>query len=618
LIGLLLLAASFGTPTLSADEVPRLLDGLRSDDPYVRTSAAQALGELGTVAEVAVPDLIRLFSDHRVGIPGAASFPVPNANVSVSGEASRAIAKIGRSAIPHLVRTLASRNKDVRAVSAATLETIGSTAKQAVPALIVACDDLEPTVRCEAAGALGAIRGDVSGSLDKLGELLHNDADETVRLSAVNAIQSLGPQPKSAVSTLVLAVEDKSPDVRAAVARALSEYGADASSAVAPLIEMLSDSESRWEWHTPDSAGVVPVYEDVVASLLKIVAASPDQITFINTALAGHANVEVQAGAALILSRMNNKEQTALQAAAGILRRDEGGIEKSLACIREFGADARAVVPSVIVVIKHPDRKLQMAAITTLGSVGGPEALSALLGIMINEEDVTVRASAAKAIGEIGPEAHAAVPVLMKAAVDTSEGRSFMLQKSAIEALGEIGVAATPAVPLLLNVVKVEKYDDWIHPAAAEALGKIAPSDTMVQTALRDAADSHYKVAYKLRAAVARALGKGEATAEPYIPWLIDVVNGPYESEDSRAAACETLGKIGVATQPVISALLAALEEERGHFNGEVRLAAADSLGNLRADAAIPLLERVSASDEEEEALRDTAVEASRHIKSSR
>lgn len=85
----------------------------------------------------------------------------------------------------------------------------------------------------------------------------------------------------------------------------------------------------------------------------------------------------------------------------------------------------------------------------------------------LSDPDPNVRNLAAYALGEIGPKAEQAVPVL----IDAYENGRSDLRLSVIEALGSIGPDAKESMPLLFEALADEKLGSH----AATAIVKIAP-----------------------------------------------------------------------------------------------------------------------------------------------
>ena len=83
---------------------------------------------------------------------------------------------------------------------------------------------------------------------------------------------------------------------------------------------------------------------------------------------------------------------------------------------------------------------------------------------MLKDKDPEARRSAVVALGNIGPQAEAVVPALVR----TLDDRDRVVRVQAIIALGEIGPEARQAVPALTAAVK--DRDKWISLHAVSAL----------------------------------------------------------------------------------------------------------------------------------------------------
>jgi HEAT repeat protein len=84
-------------------------------------------------------------------------------------------------------------------------------------------------------------------------------------------------------------------------------------------------------------------------------------------------------------------------------------------------------------------------------------------------QNTEIRISAINALGEIGPKATPAKPLMIRALED----KDWYVRKSAVEALGKIGPEAAPAVPTLIMVFRKEDKD--VRVSAEKALKKLVP-----------------------------------------------------------------------------------------------------------------------------------------------
>jgi HEAT repeat protein len=144
--------------------------------------------------------------------------------------------------------------------------------------------------------------------------------------------------------------------------------------------------------------------------------------------------------------------------------------------IRQLRNIGRPAVPALASALKDPDpqmrRNAELVIISLAGAYdGGPEiniqeALPALV-TATEDADSTVRAWAAHALAEMGPEAKDAVPALLKLLNDPDEGP----RNTSCMALGAIGPAAKEALPALRNALNDSSKD--VRQFAKHAIEKI-------------------------------------------------------------------------------------------------------------------------------------------------
>jgi HEAT repeat protein len=112
---------------------------------------------------------------------------------------------------------------------------LGWLAKDAVPSLLKACEDEDPTVRVAAAQAVGQVGPE---SLSAMVHLLKHE-DKYVRRTAVWAIGKLGPLAKPALKSLCETLKDPDARTAAGAAQALGNMEAEGVRAVPALIEAM-------------------------------------------------------------------------------------------------------------------------------------------------------------------------------------------------------------------------------------------------------------------------------------------------------------------------------------------------------------------------------------------
>nr|WP_290222496.1 HEAT repeat domain-containing protein [Trichocoleus desertorum] len=245
----------------------------------------------------------------------------------------------------------------------------------------------------------------------------------------------------------------------------------------------------------------------------------------------------------------------------------------------------------------------------------------------LGDPAVEVRADAAKALGEQGATAKAAVPALLKAVND----RSAAVRDSAIAALSKINLDSTVSA-LIQNLeddddrvrnsaargisTMVERFDlppstkqqvftalvgavnnrCWfVRSTVMATLGELAPVEEVLPILIAGLADEEAEV--RQDAAIAIQCFGDEA--EPAVPYLIDAF-----WHDIEAYAASALGSIGPGAEAALPHLLAALQREDENLRGR----AAEAIGEIGSEAAIPTL--IDFLRQEDAGLRQAAAEA--------
>jgi HEAT repeat protein len=373
-------------------------------------------------------------------------------------------------AIPPLIRALEDPETQVRVASAEALASIGpgvaksrsggETIRDAATALIRCLKDPEPRVRTEAMISLGRIaRPQIGGAatppLDRRSVMdaliaMFGDRDAGVRRIAIHTVAShfseSGPP-----EALAAALKDDSAENRAAAILGLSfaRQGLD------PWIPKLL----RLAEHDPD-----PSVRKACLSTL-------------------HHAFEVRAVTA-----------AALPALIASLKSADAEVRSRVAFILGFlKAGADAAIPELLRVLNEPlapgvgpgydtGRIIDpgCAAAWALGRIapGSVEAkrVIAALTEVARSGPVIRRSWAAYALGDFGPAAEEAVPVLVKVIEESTPDPPTENEASAAEALGKIAPgtpSADQAVAALLPVLESKVRDSRIR--AIKALGRFGP-----------------------------------------------------------------------------------------------------------------------------------------------
>lgn len=368
LVYTLLFAAGFLQTAVPADkispELAKVIVEMKDPDPQVRVEAFAVIRhKLGPRAEAAVPTLIELIKTN----------PYNTDHTQVT----KSLAAIGRSAVVELVKLINTEtNNNWRAIAIYTLRIGGETAPDlAVPCLVSAMNDPEPSIRYESLKALGRVCAKKSepalAAVPEIAKLLHDD-DDVVRHSAAFVLGSMGAAAEPATPVLIAQLDETDPMERFVAISTLSFIGPGARGATGKLIPFLKD---------------VALREDVAIALRHI-------------GLNGAKDVPA------LIDVLKHPQPRSRQLAASLLAR--------------IGPDARTAVQPLIANLD--DKRTRQFAIDALGRIGSAaEPAVPHLTKLLTDKAYYFRAGAAEALGRIGSAAKPAIPALKTAASDTND-----------------------------------------------------------------------------------------------------------------------------------------------------------------------------------------------------
>ncbi len=188
-----------------AKVVPALVDKLDDTDDQVRTWAVVVLSFAGRDAEMALPKLLTILKDKKLG----------------------------------------ASNLRMRAIQA--LEQIGPKGRQAIPILLEILETDEPAMKCRSAQSLGGLGKDDPSVVPALMKALTND-DIRVKESTLGAFSVLRREPEKVVPIVVQLIKTYpfKPDemyLKYALIRRLSNYGPLSEPAIPYLIDVWRDGK---------------------------------------------------------------------------------------------------------------------------------------------------------------------------------------------------------------------------------------------------------------------------------------------------------------------------------------------------------------------------------------
>jgi HEAT repeat protein len=346
-------------------------------------------------------------------------------------------------------------SEDLRLKAATVLEGIGPSAQSAVLALAKALNkDKSRKVRLKATEALMQIGPCAKLAVPALLEILKGE-DVYLRRKAVTALGLIGPpeNPDQAVSALIKALKDKDDlkdrtqaIVPHAAAIALGNYGAAAAPAVPALIEAT---------RSPDF-GLRAV------SLVSL----------------GRIRAQPQVVVPLLIRVLNDKEQAAIRSSA-------------VGALRSMGPLAKEATPSLLKAFACDDIKdgqeievVRSNILRALVSIRAdvPKVLPLLHEVFLNEKGEYgsgERRQAVRSMGQLGPAAAKAAPVLIRGLNDLYQVHG--LTEDITDALAAIGEAAVGPLTKNLTATNPQVLYHTIH-----ALGKLGPTAAPAVRSLRE------------------------------------------------------------------------------------------------------------------------------------
>lgn len=220
--------------------------------------------------------------------------------------------------------------------------------------------------------------------------------------------------------------------------------GAAASNAVPALIKIFEAKPSRWSQEEAANAlaGIGPTARGAVPALCSALAS---------------ANSSDRIACVLALGRIHAEPGQAVPVLIKSLNDPHPGVRQlATEALGSFGPDAQPAIPALIEIFDRNTAESSHAA-TALGLIG-PAARAAvpplLRGLADTNLDVEFRQQRIMALGQIHAEPELVVPALMKSLSETISDSDVRIRLFSTIALGQFGPDAKPAVPLLTSLLQ--------------------------------------------------------------------------------------------------------------------------------------------------------------------
>ena len=486
------------------DVAHKVVNILKNDkfDANVRSSAVQALGNLGEAAQPYVKDIADLLKNDKE-------------DAFVRYRAAQALGNLGEAAKPFV--------KDI--------------------ADILKNDKEDAYVRGSAAQVLGNVGEAAKPFIKDIADILKNDKeDANVRSSTAYALGNLGEVAKPYIKDIADFLRDKNvfpADSRVRAAEALGKLGEAAKPYVKDILDFLKDENVSTDSRARGAQALVNLGEVAKPYVKDILDFLKDE----------NVPAYSRAHAAYILGNLGEAVKPFVKDITELLKNEKvdayvrGNAAQALS---NLGEAAKPFVKDIAELLKNEkvDANVRSSAAYALGNLGeaAKPYIKDIANLLKNDKaNANVRSSAAYALGNLGEVAK----LYFKDIADLlkNDKVDIYARRSVVEALGNLGEAAKPFVKDIADFLKNAKVDANARANAAEALGKLGE---VAKPYVKDIADflKNDKVDANARANAAEALGKLGEVAKPYVKDIADFLKNDKVDTNVRDKVTYALANI--------------------------------------------------------------------------
>ena len=399
--------------------VARLIQLLDDPEIEVRQEAARALGTLGEDAVTAVPALLRLVRQqdeacHYARRALGRIAPMDPEVLSVLIQEFRrdpAIADIlwemgpRAKVLPELIRALEKGPYYNPAVFRA-IGAMGPEAGAAIPTMKQLLLDADPGVRLRAAETLRQIEGRAEDVMPVVVDALPRV--EKFWIISFHFLVKVGPAAKDVVPLLIQTLPNAESHVRIQCLELLAAIGPDAKDAYAVLVAqaMIHDHLRAEAIH---ALGCLRQEARAALPMLRGILASNKEM------------IDVRTQAALAIWRITGDATESLPVLRETLATSRSNREALVKALGEFGPAAKPLTPAIEPLLSSQSVMLRLEAIRTYYRITSDAApLLPILKRMAATDDWMFGSMAIDLLGELGPAAQDAIPVLTECLKDES------------------------------------------------------------------------------------------------------------------------------------------------------------------------------------------------------
>jgi HEAT repeat protein len=400
------------------EAVAALRAALKNDRAHAAVYA-DALGQLGSLALPAVPDLTNLLTDAASRTEAAVAL------VRIDPHQA---AKI----VPMLIKDLQAEDEKQRQAAVVAVTRLGPAAQSAADALTALLRD-----RLLTELEIIALHEVWPGAIPGLINLL-KAPDVDCRKRALFALGQIGPAARSAIKPLIAALSDRDSDVRAGAAHVLEQIGPDAAEAVPALIANLQASDAAVRSSAAVALGTIgPAAEEARRPLLECLLDPEERVRY---------------AAALSLGRIDPHFAEAVPGLRNAL--NDPSPEVQLAAIDSLShidhASRKYTIPILVSLCAKPeDLQVRFRAVEGLCELSPEQSKQAVPWLLVQLNVVDPQLNflyAARVLARIDPR-HAPMIVLSLAAALHPPDLMGSRRRAILRTLAEFGPKAHEVVP---------------------------------------------------------------------------------------------------------------------------------------------------------------------------
>ena len=387
--------------------MPILVQGLKSNTQAVQAQALQGLSMLGNQAEEAVPAIIDLFKSHK------------EVNLRVQ-----------------------------------SLQVLAQHGAKGLPTILDALKDKEDGVRQQAVYVLNNVQGDLTKSIKQISPLLKDDNIQ-IRQAVQQLFYRMG---REGVPFLIESLKDNDQNVQWTAIMHLRNLGAEGVKALPAMVELAKNKKIDPNLRNQLTYTMAGFGKEGVDALVKL---------FEETQESG-----LKANAIQALFNYNHRDKGVRLLVVGLKDKDAKVRLAMAQIVPQYGLDnnAKELFAVLKTLLKDPDQDVRVQTIHAL-SIMGPEAFPLLEEVLRSASDSNLRLAVLNGLHNYGYRGKTSIPQL----IDCCKDKMPQVRWTAAVVLGNIGPDAKAAVPTLRTML--QDSDNNVRAQAQNALNRLGVKD---------------------------------------------------------------------------------------------------------------------------------------------